>query len=338
MVSNKIRSAAAAVLCFFALSVSAHAAADPISLIPVGRAVGIEIETQGVIVTAVTKVDTPQGEAEPAFEAGLRAGDIIEYIGPQLIESAADFRKALDEAGGTVSLRYTRGGRQYQTTITPVLSTNGHYELGVWLRSGMAGIGTVTFYDPGSGCFGALGHPVSDMDTGVMLPVREGAIYPARISSVVKGQKGEPGELKGYSESGESCGTITKNCRSGLSGTAEPGAFAGEPMPVMKRSQLKCGEAYIISDVGEGVKQYSVEISRVYHGVDDERDMLITVTDEGLISVTGGIVQGMSGSPIIQNGMLAGAVTHVLINDPTKGYAISMESMLEQFDALEKAA
>lgn len=332
MESIKIRKTALLLLCFiiFDHSASAEDIGDKRELIPVGRTVAIEIETQGVVITALTKVDTAAGEKEPAYEAGLRAGDIIEYIGPRRIDCAADLKKALEEERGEISVRYTRNGRQFQTSLTPVLGTSGRYELGVWLRSGLAGLGTVTYIDPESGTFGALGHSVSDVETGTVLPIREGHIFFAEIDGAVKGKKGSPGELKGYSSAEGKCGVIDRNNECGIFGTADPEVFGVcGALPVMPRGELKCGEAYIISDVGDGPVKYRAEISRIYRGEDNSRDFLITVTDDTLISLTGGIVQGMSGSPIIQGDKIVGAVTHVLINDPAKGYGIFIDRMLE---------
>ena len=332
MESNKIGKIASLLLCLIILdhSVSAEDAGDTRELIPVGRTVAIEIETQGVVITALTKVDTEAGEAEPAYEAGLRAGDVIEYIGSRRIDSAEDFKRALEENQGEISVRYMRSGSRYQTSVTPVLGTSGRYELGVWLRSGLSGLGTVTFIDPEKGEFGALGHSVSDIETGIVLPVREGHISFAEIEGAVKGKKGSPGELKGHAAADDECGAIERNNEYGIFGTADPEAFGSDPaLTVMPRGELKCGEAYIYSDVGDGPEKYKAEISRIYRGADNTRDFLITVTDDRLISATGGIVQGMSGSPIIQKDKIAGAVTHVLINDPTKGYGIFIDRMLD---------
>ena len=330
MESNKKRKLALLFLCFIIIGQSAaDYTGGTRKLIPVGRTVAVEIETQGVVITALTKVDTGSGEAEPAYEAGLRSGDIIEYIGSRRIDCAADIKTALEE-GGELSVRYIRGGEQYQTSVSPVLGASGRYELGVWLRSGLSGLGTVTYIDPESGSFGALGHSVSDSETGVVLPVREGHISFANIEGAVKGKKGSPRELRGNSEEEGTIGIIERNNECGIFGTADPSAFGdGEALKVMQRGELKCGEAYLLSDVGDGPEKYKAEISRVYRGADGTRDFLITVTDDKLISLTGGIVQGMSGSPVIQSGKIVGAVTHVLINDPTKGYGVFIDRMLE---------
>lgn len=334
---------AAAILCFVLFAGSVEAAET--TLIPLGRAVGIEMQADGVIITTITKVQTPQGEAEPAAEAGLKAGDVIQYINAQPIASSMDFRNALDDCDGQISVRYIRGGKQYQATVKPVRGTEGNYEIGVWLRSGMAGIGTVTFIDPSTGVFGALGHSVSDIDTGILLPLREGEIRCAVINGVVKGEKGKPGELKGTISDGQVCGKITANSESGIFGKAEAWTFgnsadswSNQALPAASKSDIRCGEACILSDVSGTAKSYCVEISRVYHDNAGSRDMLITVTDPELIALTGGIVQGMSGSPVLQNGKIVGAVTHVLINDPTRGYGISVENMLSVAGEIAKAA
>ena len=202
-------------------------------------------------------------------------------------------------------------------------------------------IGTMTWYDPASGRFGALGHAVSDMDTGVLLPMRSGIVGRADVDSIVRGSAGQPGELKGNMGLDNPFGSILENREAGIFGVLEPGALPEvleEPVELCPLGELRCGPAEIVSDVSGSRERYSARILRVYTG-DGSRDLLIQVTDERLIRLTGGIVQGMSGSPILQDGRLAGAVTHVLVSDPTKGYGISIEDMLEERErTVENAA
>ncbi len=332
-VKKIIISLALALLTAFVLrdGTAAGAASDRegIRLIPLGAAVSISVEADGVLVVGINQVDTPEGASAPAFEAGLREGDFITHVGKNKVTSAEEFRRAINSSDGQISVRFVRAGRKMQLSLKPASNQEGVREIGVWLRSGMAGIGTMTFIEPGSGLFGALGHSVSDTDTGVMIPLKKGLICRTSVTSVIKGTAGKPGELKGELKFENGEGRITLNTQRGIFGYADAGLFGGTALELCPAGELKCGGARILADVGEGVRSYAVEISRVYHDSDGVRDMLITVTDARLIELAGGIVQGMSGSPVLQNGKLAGAVTHVLVGDPRKGYGISIEHMLE---------
>ncbi len=311
---------------------------DNVRLIPVGAAISINVEADGVLVVGMSEVETAGGMKAPAFDAGLREGDFITHVGKDKVTCADEFRQAVNRAKEQVSVRFVRAGKQLQVTLKPELNGEGVKEIGIWLRSGMAGIGTMTFIDPSSGLFGALGHSVSDIDTGIILPIKKGEICRTEVSSVIKGETGKPGELKGNIRFDKGEGKITINTPRGIFGYADKKRFGGNAMEIIPCGELKCGDAQIIADVGEGVKNYGVEISRVYHESGGARDMLITVSDTRLTKLSGGIVQGMSGSPIIQNGRLAGAVTHVLVGDPKKGYAISIEHMLDAAYGAQKPA
>ena len=206
----------------------------------------------------------------------------------------------------------------------------------MWVRDSTAGVGTLTYYDPESGGYGALGHAITDVDTGVMFPVGEGAVYKNKVVSISRGQKGTPGELTGeFFENAVELGSIEKNTPFGVFGSADAemigDAHYPEGLPVAGRGEVRTGSAQILSTVdGFGVKAYDCEIEKVYSQSSPEaRSMVIRITDPELLGKTGGIVQGMSGSPIVQDGKLVGAVTHVLVNDPTRGYGIFIENMLE---------
>jgi stage IV sporulation protein B len=319
------------ILCLFLLQTSTAAteAKSDIRLIPVGAAISISVEADGVLVVGLSQVETPTGVKNPAYDAGLRQGDIITHVGKDKVTNAEEFRKALNTDENQISIRYIRAGKAKQTALTPELGMEGVKEIGIWLRSGMAGIGTMTFLEPKTGLFGALGHSVSDSDTGVMLPLKKGEICRTAVSSVIKGRDGKPGELKGEVRIDKGEGYITVNTQRGIFGYADKSLFKGKAIDICPRAELKCGKAEIITDVGEGIKSYSVDISKIYHDSNGTKDMLITVKDQRLTELTGGIVQGMSGSPILQNGRFAGAVTHVLVGDPQKGFGISIEHMLE---------
>ena len=299
-------------------------------LIPGGSAVGIELTADGVMIVGLTEVETEQGTASPAAEAGLLVGDVIRGIDGRGITNVAAFLTAMGGLNsGAHRLEVQRDGEMLTLTATPARNREGAYQFGLFLRDGVSGIGTVTFYDPVSGTFGALGHGINDLDTGRLLPFDDGSITDAEVVDVIPGKPGNPGELCGEFDGAAVLGSLRKNTESGIFGTALQETL-GSPIPVGKENEVVLGPAVIRSCVdGGAVEEYAVEISRIYRDPADNRFLLVTVTDPALLAVTGGIVQGMSGSPIIQNGKLVGAVTHVLISDPTKGYGISMERMLQ---------
>jgi len=329
-----IMAAIAALALLLSVAPVALAAQMPTELVPVGQTVGITIKCDGVMVVALGDVETDAGMVSPAKTAGLRPGDVITQVGAEQIRSLAEFKAVIEEfdaEGMTVEIN--RGGQTLQVTLTPARDWSGATVLGLWLRDGMAGIGTVTFYDPVSGLFGALGHSVSDMETGALMPLGEGAIMPATVKSVRRGEAGAPGELQGEFDFTTKIGTLTENTLTGIFGQLEEVAqFPQEKaIPIGDAKDIALGPAKILANIsGKSIQEFDIEITRTFSGGED-RNMMITVTDPALIAQTGGIVQGMSGSPIIQDGKIVGAVTHVLINNPEKGYGISIESMLRSF-------
>ena len=290
-------------------------------LVPVGRVVGIAIENDTVTIAAFE-------EGSPAKAAGLKSGDRLITIDDRAIASAADVKAALDRSGGSVRITVSRGQEIKSFRVEPQATSQGP-KLGIYLRQGVTGIGTVTYYDPDTGMFGALGHGVNTSG-GVLLEMRSGRIWPARVASVRKGKPGEPGQLMGSVTTREICGSLRRNTPQGIFGESE-NPWTGEALPVAEPDQVKTGHATILSTVmGDTPREYSVEILKVYPtSRENGRNMLIRITDPVLLETTGGIVQGMSGSPIIQDGKLVGAVTHVLVNDPTRGYGIFIENMLD---------
>ena len=329
MIRTKISGPRAAFALLLAVSLlAAPALAEGTrTLVPVGRTVGIEASTQGLLVVSLSEVETAEGKASPAADSGIQPGDLIVRLGGEEVSTSADFAKAASGLDGSpVAIQLMRAGQLIQYTLTPALSAeDGCWRLGLWLRDGIAGIGTVTFYDPETGLFGALGHSINDVDTGVLLPLGEGYITSATVSDVKKGERGEAGELHGAFDSEEKLGEVDKNTSSGIFGRVTCG-FEGAAMPVADDCEIEDGPATILANVaGCEVREYTVNISRAQSG----GRLTVTVTDPELLAATGGIVQGMSGSPIIQNGKLAGAVTHVLISDPARGYGITISSMLK---------
>lgn len=317
---NMVIRIAAAVLCLWLLPVCAFASEE---LIPVGQVIGLELRDGSVTVAAF---DEEMGASCKA--AGLQAGDVICQINSTQIRSSEDVRAALAKSDGTVTVHITRDGKQQQIKVKPQITADGP-KLGVYLRQGVTGIGTVTWYDPDSGEFGTLGHGVNN-GKGKLLQMTEGNAYAARVLAVRKGKAGEPGQLMGAIERLEPVGTLSSNTEQGVFGKTREG-WKGTALEVAKTSEIRTGEATILSTVsGVKVQEYSVEILKIYpKSRQTGRNLLIRVTDPALLETTGGIVQGMSGSPIIQNGKLIGAVTHVLVNDPATGYGIFIENMLD---------
>ena len=292
-------------------------------LVAVGQVIGLELRDGSVTVAAI---DEEWGQA--ARDAGVRVGDRILKIDSHPIHTAQDVRDALAQSKGTVTLNLRRGKEELTCSLQPAISDKGP-KLGLYLRQGSSGIGTVTWYDPDTGAFGALGHGVNQAG-GQLLQLTEGTAFRSAVVAVRKGKAGEPGQLMGGSSLSDILGTLQKNTLQGVFGTANQG-FSGRKMETAQWDQIQTGPATILSTVsGAEVREYSVEILKIYPNKSQAgRNFLIRVTDQALLDTTGGIVQGMSGSPIIQDGKLIGAVTHVLVNDPTTGYGIFIENMLD---------
>ena len=298
-------------------------------LIPVGKAVGIKLFADGVLVVSVSPVQGTEETRSPAKECGLKEGDILLTFNGEKIRSTEHLQAMLAENGETAAeLTVQRDGKTLEVTASPVVCEDGGIRLGAWIRDSMAGIGTVTYYDPATGAFGALGHGITDGDTMALMPFGSGSILPSTVKAVKKGSSGSAGQLRGNFDLSGDLGPLRANTDCGIFGTfpADCTLAAGEALPVGDAVE---GPATIRANVsGDEVREYAVEILKRLPNASDGREMVISVTDPDLIAATGGIVQGMSGSPILQNGKLVGAVTHVLLSDATKGYGISMETML----------
>ena len=319
----KKRKIAAFLIAFIMVAAPAGAlAAVPETLVPMGNVVGITAEINGAMVIETT-------ENSPAKAAGMKPGDVITKIGGEPVTTQSDIERALHDCGSHVTVTVSRSGKTLDFDVAP---QGGR--LGVWLRDGIDGIGTVTYYDPSDGSFGALGHPINDVDTGIMLPVSGGNITDARLTGIMAGKSGAPGQLQGVPDFDNVLGSISANTKFGVFGTVTSAGFTDgrEEYPVANAREVKTGDAVILSDAVDGeMREYTARITRLFTGfVTGGKDLMITVTDERLLSSTGGIVQGMSGSPIIQNGKLVGAVTHVLVDEPDRGYGIFIESMTEK--------
>lgn len=310
-----------------------------------GTPFGIKLLTDGVIVTGFAKIGDSNNafELSPAGSAGIEKGDVITSINGVKIKSSENMSELIAASGESAELTYIRDDTEYTATVEIKSDTDGQPRIGLWVRDSTAGIGTMTFYDPECGGCAGLGHAVCDVDTGEILPLGRGQIVPAVITGVRKGESNSPGELCGTLTPAAVDGNITDNCGCGLYAVTDKEDIQRNAMPLAFGDEVKCGKAYILSTIdAETPKKYSVEIESVDKNSSDNKNMVIRVTDKELIEKTGGIVQGMSGSPIIQDGKLVGAVTHVFISDPTHGYGIFAQTMYEHMieisDTTEEAA
>lgn len=297
------------------------------TLIPGGNTIGLSLQTDGVSIVEFSS-SVPE-------KAGLKEGDVICAIDGKPVATAQQVTQAVEHsAGAPLLLTYRRSGMQKSVTLSPLQTADG-WRLGIYVRDSVNGIGTVTYYDPENQSFGALGHGVNSGNT--LLAMRGGYVVPSTVSSVIRGREGAPGALQGAITGRAITGEIQKNTPQGIFGTMQvPNAPA---VAVATREELHTGEATIRSNVrGAQVEEFRVQICALYPHDENDRNLLIEVTDPELLSLTGGIVQGMSGSPILQNGKLIGAVTHVLIDDPTKGYGIFIENMLKAAETTSSAA
>ena len=294
-----------------------------------GQSFGVKLKTKGVIISGVGTVETDYGEICPARDAGLCEDDVILEVNGEEITSSKQFTDMIKCGGGkALDIRYRRGETEHMTTLYPACDLSGEYKAGLWVRDSAAGIGTLTYIIPKTNGFGGLGHGICDAATGQLLPFESGEVYDAKITGVKRGKNGEPGELRGYFEK-EPSGTLTGNSEVGVFGTLDK-APEGRLVQIALKDKVKEGDVKILCTVDDsGVGEYNAKIIKILSYDGKTKNFIIKVTDPELIRKTGGIVQGMSGSPILQDGRLIGAVTHVLVNDPSRGYGIFIENMLE---------
>ena len=297
-----------------------------------GQSIGIKLNTNGVTVLSFEEFFDLDGKRVCPYEGvNIKRGDVIIKFNGENINGVEDFISKIQNSNGNkIELVVKRGDEENLVYMTPMIDkADNTYKLGLWVKEITSGVGTVTYIDKDTGEFGALGHGINDVDGTSLLGVRTGNAYKAIILAVEKGKKGTPGELKGAIRENDIFGTINKNTATGIYGVTN--VREGEEIQVALASEITEGPATIFCNVdGNNVKEYKINIEKINLNIISSKNMIIKVTDEELISKTGGIVQGMSGSPIIQNGKLIGAVTHVLINDPTRGYGIFIENMLEE--------
>ncbi len=308
-------------------------------VVPSGEIFGIKIFTDGVLVVGMDDVFTDTGAVNPAKEAGMKIGDVILSVDGCTMDSAAALSEALKVASDSVQMQIRRNGKEMSVELKLAVSQNdGQRKAGLWVRDSTAGVGTMTFYNPESGFFGGLGHAICDVDTGTVMPFKSGVAVETEISGCYKGSTGITGELCGvFQES--NIGELYSNGDTGVYGRLEEYDQSAVPLPVATKNEVKTGYAQIISTIDDtGPHYYDIQIVKVYPNSDENgKNMIIEVTDSALIEKTGGIIQGMSGSPIIQNGMLVGAVTHVFVNNALQGYGIFADTMLQSEKSVESA-
>lgn len=308
------------------------------TVIPVGNIAGIKLYTSGVLVVGMSEIYGTDNKAYRPYEnSGIEEGDTIISINENTITSTEDLIKNVNSSkGNEVKIEYIHEDKTVECSIKPAKTSYNEYKLGLWVRDSAAGVGTVTFYEPSSKTFGALGHGITDIDTEQLIDIASGEFVTTKILNVVKGKVGTPGRIQGTVDNQKNIGTIQKNTKFGIYGTVENisslNINPANEMEVALRNEIKIGEAKILCSLENGkIEEYTIQIEKIFRENNyDNKSMLIKITDEKLLSKTGGIIQGMSGSPIIQNGKFIGAITHVLVNNPTEGYAVFGDIMLKQ--------
>ncbi|GAB6087792.1 SpoIVB peptidase [Alkaliphilus crotonatoxidans] len=315
-------------------------------VIPGGQSIGVKLNTEGVLVVGIADIINEAGQKiSPAEAGGIKVGDTLLAVNHQPVENALHVAELIQKNGqNPIVLSLRRNNTEYSATLYPVRAQeDGQYRLGLWVRDKTAGVGTLTFYHEDTGKFGALGHGIADVDTGSLMSIKDGEVMASKVISIQEGKKGKPGEIRGiFHDVNNPIGILKKNSPYGVYGEVlrdMKGSYH-QPMEIAYQHEIKEGPAYILTTLDDNqVEKYEIEILRVIHqSKPDGKSMIIRVTDERLLDKTGGIVQGMSGSPIIQNNRVVGAVTHVLVNDPTRGYGIFIEWMLQEsgvFDSLQ---
>ena len=307
------------------------------TVVPIGQAIGIKLYTKGVLVVGMSEIENEKKEKiKPYINSGIDEGDSIIAVNNNEVSNTNELIAEINRSEGEkVDITYLKNNKIEKTTITPEKSKN-EYKLGLWVRDATAGVGTLTFYEPSTNMFMALGHGISDIDTGNIVNISNGELVTANILSIVKGQKDKPGEIRGSIINGKNIGRIYKNTNFGIYGLlttkGEIKYLNYSELQVAPRNQIKEEEASILCEVdNEGVKEYKIQIEKIHlNNNENNKSMLIKVTDERLIEKTGGIIQGMSGAPIIQNGKFIGAITNVLVKDPTQGYAVFGDILIKQ--------
>ena len=308
------------------------------TVIPVGKIAGVKLYTNGVLVVGMSEIEGEDNKMYKPYEnSGIEEGDMIIKVNNNEIHSTDDLVETVNMSEGKeIKLEYVHEEETRECSITPIKQSNDEYKLGLWVRDSAAGVGTVTFYEPSTRTFGALGHGISDIDTGELIDISSGEFVTTRILNITKGEEGTPGKIQGTIENQENIGLINKNTKFGIYGEVDNisslNIDTSKEMEVATRDEIKKGKAKILCSLdNEKPQEYEIEIEEIYKDNNyDNKSMLIKVIDNELLEKTGGIIQGMSGSPIIQNGKFIGAVTHVLVNNPEEGYGVFADIMIKQ--------
>ena len=308
------------------------------TVIPVGNIAGVKLYTNGVLVVGMSEIEGEDNKKyKPYANTGIEEGDTIISINNTEILNTDDLVNIVNSSNGNkLDIKYVRDNQSLECSITPVKTIENDYKLGLWVRDSAAGVGTVTFYEPSTKSFAALGHGIVDIDTEELINIASGEFVTTKILNITKGESGNPGRIQGTIDNQENIGIISKNTRFGIYGKVDDTHSLNidytKEMEVALRSEIQKGKATILCSLdNENVKEYEIEIEKIYVNNNyDNKSMLIKITDQELLEKTGGIIQGMSGSPIIQNGKFVGAITNVLVNNPEEGYAVFGDIMLKQ--------
>ena len=308
------------------------------TVIPLGKAIGMKMYTEGVLVVGMSEIE---GE-KPYQNSGIEEGDRIIEINNTKISNTDDLVKCVNSSqGNEIQIKYISDNEELVTKIEPTKTSDDEYKLGLWVRDAAAGVGTLTFYEPSTGSFASLGHGINDVDTSELIEIANGELVTANILDIVKGTDGSPGEIRGSIDSGITIGSIYKNTEYGVYGNITNlsglNVDTSDEIEVADRSEITTGKAEILCELENGKTQsYEIEIKKIFKDNNqDNKSMLIEITDEELIEKTGGIIQGMSGAPIIQNNKFIGAVTHVLVNDSKVGYGVFADLIIKQLREVE---
>lgn len=308
------------------------------TVIPSGSVAGLKLYTSGVLVVGMSEIEgVDRKKYKPYENTGIEEGDTIIEINENIINSTDDLINNVNKSNGNeINVKYLHDEETNQCSIMPIKTNNNEYKLGLWVRDSAAGVGTVTFYETESKSFGALGHGITDIDTGELIKISSGEFVTTRILNITKGEKGKPGKIQGTVENQKNIGNIYKNTKFGIYGKVDNisslNLDSSKEMEVALRDEIKLGRAKILCNLdNQGVKEYEIEIDKIYkENSYDNKSMQIKVTDSRLLEKTGGIIQGMSGCPIIQNNKFIGAVTHVMINNPEQGYGVFGDIMIKK--------
>ena len=303
------------------------------TVIPLGKAIGMKMYTKGVLVVGMSEIEGQK----PYENSGIETGDKIVEVNNVKINNTEELIACVNSSKGeSIEITYISDNEEEVANMSPVKTGENEYKLGLWVRDAAAGVGTLTFYEPSTGEFGALGHGINDVDTYQLIDIANGELVTTNIINIVKGEDGTPGEIRGVIDGGSTIGSIYKNTNYGVYGkvidTSRLNLSKNNEIEVANRSEITTGKAEIMCELEDGkIEKYEIEIQKIFlENNQDNKSMLIKVTDEDLIEKTGGIIQGMSGAPIIQNGKFIGAVTHVLVNDSKMGYAVFADLMIKQ--------